>query len=205
MSEVLKTKKEELAQLTRFLSKLEPRGYLEQIFKGVYEYIERDVMNDMAYNLVETIRTLDNNWSEAKVELSRVDAERQKAVDAKIEAKSMFEGLKEKFTEKTKELNDALENLDNARRQVESLEDQVQIQKDIEDKTLVEINQKHNLEMMELKAKLYDLQEKMKNKDKMIHDLTDRICRMNEDEDDDQDELGETEEEYLARMNKAGA
>jgi seryl-tRNA synthetase len=83
----MKSKQQEIDQLKRFLGRLEPDGYLDMIFKGVLEYVERDIRNDIAYNLVDTIKKLDDNWSECKVELGRVDADRTKVIEENFDVK----------------------------------------------------------------------------------------------------------------------
>ena len=150
----MKTKQQEIDQLKRFLDRLEPGGYLDQIFSGVLGYVERDIRNDMAYNLVTIIRRLDDNWSECKVELTRVDTEREKMRVENVALKTQIAELKAKV----EELKDADENHENACRYVETLEDQLeQCRVKVEEAERLRVkNAEQEEEILKLKAKLYD-------------------------------------------------
>ncbi len=179
MEKQLKTKQQEIDQLKRFLNRLEKNGYLETIFKGVLEHVEQDIRNDMAFGLVDTIKKLDSYWSECKMELARVNNDRTAKIEENVRLKTEIVSLKDKIESIQRDKNDAVEDIQNAKQLIKALEDQLKTKEKEKEKALASKDQ----DIIVLKADLYDTTEKIKNKDKMIHDLTDRIIRMNEEED----------------------
>ena len=102
----MKSKAEELAQLKRFLSRLEKGGYLEGIMKGMYEYAEKQIRSDMAVPVIDMWKQAEEDRSKAAQQASK---EWTKAENLKVEVACKTAQLRElerKMEEKQNEYDD---------------------------------------------------------------------------------------------------